>query len=245
MLNSVRTIIEISTKDAPWLFNDEGRVAHFTAEIDGLLDILSALDLRLSAKALREARGYLSPDLKTSLNTRSTLLETRWKEVYSRIIDELEVSSIYFVNSSRSSFLDDIELPFGKDVADKIPNAGSDISEASKCLGLSRNTACVFHLMRALEETVHAMGKSLSVTVLKKDNTGLEWGKILANMKVPVEALGAASKDQWSEALTLLYHVKNCWRNATMHPKQSYTDEEAREVYDAVNSFMRRVAKLL
>lgn len=89
------------------------------------------------------------------------------------------------------------------------------------------------------------MGNFLSVTVIKKDSTDLEWGLILANMKAPIEAMQGAEKNNWSEVFPLLYHVKNCWRNATMHPKQTYTDEEAAEVYNAVKSFIRRAAKLI
>lgn len=244
LIKSLVSLMGIAGKDAPWLFEDEGRLRHLTAEVDKLIAVLSALNLHLSTKALTDMRGYIELD-STTPQIRASILDARWKEVYGRIIDELELCSIYFIDSAKSLLLDEGELPFGKEVADRFPNAGSDISEGAKCLGLSRNTACVFHLMRALEEVVRELGKSLSITVLKKDNTELEWGKILANMKVPVEAMSGPSKDQWSEALTLLYHVKNCWRNATMHPKQSYTDEEARDIYNAVNSFMRRVAKLI
>jgi len=39
--------------------------------------------------------------------------------------------------------------------------------------------------------------------------------------------------------------VKFAWRNPTMHVVRSYTEEEAREVYDSVKVFMRHLATKL
>jgi hypothetical protein len=52
-------------------------------------------------------------------------------------------------------------------------------------------------------------------------------------------------RDAWSESHSHLYHVKQAWRNGTMHPKKTYTQEEAEAVFAAVRVFMRHLAKLL
>jgi hypothetical protein len=56
-------------------------------------------------------------------------------------------------------------------VIENFPGAVSDIEEATKCLALSRSTACVFHLMRALEVGLRALGiqagKLFSVSVTR------------------------------------------------------------------------------
>jgi hypothetical protein len=60
--------------------------------------------------------------------------------------------------------------------------------------------------------------------VVDKNNVDLEWGKILSNMSPPIEAMPKGNeKKEWSAAFTLLMHVKQAWRNPTMHPKQTYT----------------------
>jgi len=73
-----------------------------------------------------------------------------------------------------------------------------------------------------------------------------EWGKLLSDINKKIEVMPKGDiRDKWSESHTLLYHVKQAWRNTTMHPKQSYTTNEAREVFDAVKSFMRHLVILI
>lgn len=248
LLNSMHNIernLSIARTEPEWLFNVSENLDFTISQVDRLASELKKLDLQLSLKSLDDFRIPLGPGMTAPIASRTKLLQTRYDELFNRVVDELEVRSLYYVSGERAVYLHDTETPFGKDVADKFPNASADIAEASKSLGFSRNTACVFHLMRAMEECVRVMGNFLSVTVIKKDSTDLEWGLILANMKAPIEAMQGAEKNNWSEVFPLLYHVKNCWRNATMHPKQTYTDEEAAEVYNAVKSFIRRAAKLI
>ena len=55
--------------------------------------------------------------------------------------------------------------PFGPAVAAKFPDAEYDIVEASKCLAVDRTTACVFHLMRALDFALAFLSAHLGSTV--------------------------------------------------------------------------------
>jgi hypothetical protein len=50
-------------------------------------------------------------------------------------------------------------------------------------------------------------------------------------------ALAAASAN--------LFNVKLAWRNPVMHPKESYSPEEAVEVYDMTKRFMSHLASVL
>jgi hypothetical protein len=73
---------------------------------------------------------------------------------------------------------------------------------------------------------------------------------MLANMDGAIQkmtdktAAQKRKKNRWSEARANLYHVKEAWRNESMHPKQTYTSEQAREVLEAVRVFMTALAKL-
>jgi hypothetical protein len=135
---------------------------------------------------------------------------------------------------------------FGQDVEQRFPSIAEDISEAARCLALDRTTACVFHLMRSLEAVVQQLGDKLHAKIIDKDKIDLNWGVILENMKKPIEAMGKGpTRDKWSEALTLLFHVKQAWRHPTMHPKQTYKSDEARDVFNATGSFLRYLATLL
>jgi hypothetical protein len=162
-----------------------------------------------------------------------------------RFGQELESCFVLVIAPDKKQLYEQPEPLFGKEVDDAF-GCAEDISEAGKCLALDRGTATVFHLMRAMEKTVFRLGEKLEVTIIDRNKDPLVWGKILANMKKPIEAMPAgANRDLWSEAFTHLYHVKQAWRNDVMHPKQTYTPEEAKVLFGAVRSFMQHLAKLV
>lgn len=161
------------------------------------------------------------------------------RHLRTRIRDELAGTFLLHVRAADVP-LYDAEEPFGAAVARKFPKATEDISEAGKCLGLRQYTAVVFHLMRAMEVMVQRLARRLGVVNIEK-----EWGKLLSDIGKAVEAMPKDRKrDRYSEAHALLYHVKQAWRNDTMHPKQTYTESEARAIYAAVRLFAENLSKL-
>lgn len=134
---------------------------------------------------------------------------------------------------------------FGDAVVDAFPDAVEDIAEAGKCFACGRYTASVFHLMRVMERAVHMLGKKLAVTVTDKNNKELVWGLIASNIGESIKKMPKGqNKDEWSQVHSLLVSVKDAWRNNTMHPKGTYTEDEAKVVFDAVRGFMGRFAIL-
>ena len=100
--------------------------------------------------------------------------------------------------------------------------------------------------MRAMEYAVKMLGQKLNVTVIDKHNVDLEWGPIISNIN---DALNKMPKDdyktKWSGVASLLHYVRIAWRNSTMHPKNTYTEDEARDVYNSCKSFMSSLVELL
>jgi len=45
-------------------------------------------------------------------------------------------------------------------------------------------------------------------------------------------------KNDWEAARANLHHVGSVWRNKTMHPNTSYTQSQARDVFNATRVFM-------
>jgi hypothetical protein len=135
---------------------------------------------------------------------------------------------------------------FGPAVAKKFKNARDDIEHAGNCLALNENTACVLHLMRAMETAIHRLAKSLNVTVGPRDN----WGSMLGNMTDAIKALPEKTeqqkrkKEQWAECRTNLYHVKMAWRDNSMHGKVTYDSTQARDIMGKVRAFMEQLATL-
>ena len=65
------------------------------------------------------------------------------------------------------------------------------------------------------------------------------WQVILDGVNARIKALGRAPEaKEYASISAHLYNVKLAWRNEAMHPKATYTPEEAEGIFRAVRSFM-------
>jgi hypothetical protein len=156
-------------------------------------------------------------------------------EFIGRIVDELEDRLFLSVPASQASLYLQPSAPFGDDVNSRFPVA-EDVSEAGKCLSLNRSTAAVFHLMRVTEIAVQRFGDKLGVPLVTEKN----WQNILDQINSAIRAMNHKDPKTraYAEAASHLYNVKVAWRNEVMHPKQTYTFEEAKAIFDNVKTFM-------
>jgi hypothetical protein len=122
-----------------------------------------------------------------------------------------------------------------------------DIAEAGKCFAFGRWTATVFHLMRVMEHGVHRFADKLGVTINPRD----PWGAVLnaidpAVNRMPAGTPAEREKQTAYQGLRASLHaVKEAWRNPTMHPRANYNEQEAREIFELVKTFMRRLVSVL
>jgi glycosidase len=73
---------------------------------------------------------------------------------------------------------------------------------------------------------------------------------MLRKLKEECERRDAAQPAQWnntdksyfSDAYVSLDAVRNAWRNTTMHVERISTEEDAHDIFNAVRSFMRKLA---
>lgn len=147
------------------------------------------------------------------------------------------------LGTSEASLFSPTEEPFGDEVALKFGDACDDIYEACKCLALGRGTAAVFHLMRVLEAAMTIVAAKLGAPIVDANGKGLPWGVIAQNMKAIIDRMTPGSDEQirWYRVQHDLVVVNRAWRVPTAHPKQVYTPEEARGVFDAVKTFMKEL----
>ncbi len=170
------------------------------------------------------------------------------KELVSRIKSQLGSRLFMFMPIRQAQYYRD-RLPFGKEVSDKWPELAYDIEEASKCFATQRHTAVVFHLMRVMEVGVHKLADRLNVK-LSAQRTWT-WGSILDEIDKKLDNIKAKSpkaqdkKRPLEEAASYLHHVKNVWRNQTMHPKETYTEEETERVFANVKQFMQHLVTII
>lgn len=162
------------------------------------------------------------------------------KHLRERMREELATTFLLHIPASRIEFLNVAE-PFGRAVARKFPKAVHDLRSAGNCLAFGEATASVFHLMRGMEVMVQRLAKRIGVTNVEK-----EWGKLLSDIDRAIEKMPKGSvRNSWSESHSLLYHVKQAWRNETMHPKSAYSTAEASQIYQAVGAFAQALARLI
>ncbi|MGH9551788.1 MAG: hypothetical protein ACRD3W_20550 [Terriglobales bacterium] len=214
-------------------------VEMFCHDLEGLNEHLDKMDCRLSMKMSIRAQEMMKVTKKFDNNIQQVL-----KELRTRIVDELGDRMLFSINSENAKLLDDDGEPlFGPRVAAKLPSTAEDIAEAGHCLALNRPTACVFHLMRVMETGVQVFGNELGVELTEEKN----WHNILDEVNKAIKA-----KDQKDHITKLyagissnLYNVKLAWRNEVMHPKQTYTPDEAKKVFSAVDSFTRDLVAVL
>ena len=168
-------------------------------------------------------------------------LHAMLESVVSNLKAELAGRNMWIMSSSENAIYKTYRKPFGEIVYDNLPTTRDDLSEAAICLSMSRGVACVFHLMRAMEECVGLIAANLTGIRTKK-----VWGILLSDIKTAADQMPKSiKKTRWLHAHSLLYSVKEAWRNDVMHPRQVYTEEQAREVFDATKAFMRHLASLL
>ncbi len=155
---------------------------------------------------------------------------------------QLRENLFMFVPTGRAEFYGKPQL-FGAGVDKRFPSCQYDIEEAGNCYAAGRGTACAFHLMRVLEVAVWEFGMCLGAALTQ----GKNWQNILDEINKAIKSLPA--KDTRTIALSQaaghLYNVKVAWRNPTMHPKTTYTLEEAADLISSVKSFMTELSQAI
>jgi HEPN domain-containing protein len=174
-------------------------------------------------------------------------------ELERRINDELSSVRFFHVPTNSAQYYprknDEYKKPlFSSQTMKKFSKSIEDAEEAGKCFALARYTACVFHLMRVMERGVQRLGKKLKVTIPVEEK---DWGVIsssingalrrLPNSTVPERKIHA----RYAKAAVYLDNVRESWRNPTMHPKETYTEEEAENAFRFVRQYMEYLTKVL
>lgn len=173
-------------------------------------------------------------------------LERLVYDLHMRAIDDLQARFFLSIKQSRVGLYKDTTTVFGQALLAHFPECEEDLAEASKCLALCRYTACVFHLMRAMEKCLYALGNKHGVTIIDKNGKELTWMIIVANLNAKTATLPEGHrKENWHAAGALLHNVGKAWRNTTMHPKQTYTEQEAEAVFSSVKMFMESIIPLV
>ena len=225
-------------------FGDAERVAKRKKEVaETMLAVLATTERACSQIGLHQALKHIAR-LKIGLQKDSLIagdIQTALAELHERIRDEMEDRLFMYIPSDRAPFYKQPEL-FGKVVNAQFPTIQFDIVEAGNCYAAGRGTAVVFHLMRIMETGVQAFGTKLSVSLVDEKN----WQNILDEIDKAIKALPKTpQRVEMSQVSANLYAVKLAWRNEVMHPKDTYTLEEADNLIRQVKIFMEQLATII
>lgn len=169
-------------------------------------------------------------------------------DMYIRIValrecmeDALGARKLVFVPQLRTEYCDKERL-FGDEVFSAFADARFDIQDAGNCYALGLHTACVFHLMRALEAGLQVIARDLGVNW-----TPDPWGENLKHIKAAVEALSVKDqrKSYYSECCVQFDYVKNGWRNIVMHSTRTYDEHDAKAIFEHAHNLMKSLARKL
>lgn len=218
-------------------------------ELQDLHDFAGDLDLPASQGAASDGLKLLRPVLQRTPEDKAVMLTVmefmKAKSLFARLVYiKFEAQKKLFLGlDARSATLWLAKSPpFGEEVQDAFPSAKDDIEEAAKCLAVDRGTACVMHLMRAMEAPLKAMATALGV---KQQN---DWGSYIREVDKELDrrmkASGKRSSDEgfYAEASEAFERVKRAWRNKSMHLEHSYSPERARDIFEATKGFMAHLA---
>jgi len=178
-------------------------------------------------------------------NRRPSRMSELFRELETVVQYELRDRMVFVVPQARAQYYDAKEPLDGSDIVNKLPKTLYDATEAGKCFAVGRYTACVFHLMRVVEACVQALGVKLGAQIENGDN----WQSILDKTRRAVNDTyskhSSPERIAYDEVLAYLTSVKNAWRNPTMHPATTYTEEDVRGIMPAVSGFTKSLAAML
>ena len=118
----------------------------------------------------------------------------------------------YALEPDKQHFVNKPDL-FGENVANSFPSTVFDIEEAGKCLAFSRQTACVFHLMRVLEIGLYSLARAIRIQKIEEN-----WHNAIEQIERAIRNLPRGTPKEkeelafYSDATAQLFSVKEAWR---------------------------------
>lgn len=231
---------------ALWVDPDDMKVAIEAASfLRSASAALSFVACRAAAEEFGDALGKLPRPTSRGLaltDTHLTDLIAASEYLLKTFRDELDARPLFVAAPHNADLLEQKTPPFGEAVDDAFPSSTIDISEAAQCLALGRWTACVMHLMRALEAPLAALAARCNIP------DGANWNTLLNQIEAKIRSRERSEQqeddwEQWAaEAATHFRFIKNGWRNHAMHARQAYDEARAREIYDSVGAFLKHLA---
>jgi hypothetical protein len=234
------------------------------AAYDNFADARSSCEVADLKEALDRLNYYRVKLINPALaNPRSpykmTLDELYWEiENLRRAIERgLREKLFTYIPTDKAAYYDKPKL-FGADVKEKFPKANKEIQEAGNCYATGNNTACVFHLMRAVEYGARKMVSTLQARkYLPHPNRPIElcdWGELVIALEKGVATLAVGTRTSvtkkarfefYNHAVAQFRNFKDAWRNNVSHTRKVYQASQTKDIMDNTRQFMQHLAERL
>src|SRR6266446_7542838 len=156
---------KLSDKDQVFYQQDVNRMRVLCEkfELESTLDQLGRIDITIT-------KGDLDGAYKAFTN--------QTQQVWECLKTDLDKRLFLFMPLVEAQYYDQDEL-FGPEVKARFPEANKEIVAAGNCYATGNNTACVFHLMRAVELGARTMFKGMKAAKhLTRPMTLCTWGEL-------------------------------------------------------------------
>ena len=160
--------------------------------------------------------------------------------------DHMEAHRIYFSPFGDHTYYA-CKDAFGHEVSKAFPSSEMEIESGGDCIAVGQWTASVFHLMRALEPPLIVFANECGVDFKSNWNSALDRieDAVRNRDNAKCRPNWDSEKDFYIDAVTHFFHIKNAWRNYTMHLRLRYDRDQALEIYNDTRRFMEKLATKL
>ena len=221
-----------------------------------ILNFLAALKAECRNLELTHTLNMtLGIEEKYQRKTSPSVFSYRDKYTYSDLVNDLDALDISFTSelreelifrlpSERKNYFEKDDL-FGSEVTSAFPSAVENVRNAGTCFAVEQWDACVFHLMRVLEQGIRVLATKFNVPF---QNT--TWHTIIEQIEASVRRMDSSFGADWkeqqkfcSQAASQFMFLKEAWRNHIMHLSDVYDEGKALSVLRHVHELMQILAK--
>lgn len=210
----------------------------------------------LEKLGLDTSKGFLD-DLARDMPRLSDEVVKEQADLIKRTLEkELKNRKFFVLNQEYARYYNN-PLLAGDRFKDNWPKANAELTEAGNCLAFERHTACVCHVMRALEFVFQSLENKLLVP--PQTNPALKtWGRMLERIvekkgepgkgkqpAIPPSREWAKDPDFYNECCFFLSSVKSAYRDKAFHVESVYDAPGAKAVFDASVVAIQHMAKKL
>lgn len=221
-----------------------------TSVIDGHLSAIEREAKKIKLKTVVERVMSIRSSLERQESNTTAAFRTEMRVLREIIKTSLSERQFLPVEISKASYFNHPAL-FGEKVHQAFESARGDIKEAGSCYALGRNTACVFHLVRAFEHGLRALCKRMGIRPTKLPIEYQDWSNVIAQLERKIQTFKTTTAKSAKKIHRLEFYqgvigearaVEDSVRNPLMHGRLNFNEHDALSILNRVCDFMKHLA---